>query len=72
MDAWFSQSKMTAKGESVLLKIAPRTAGGVSLYRNLRVDLALLSMHDRMRLDVAILLSEYWLEMDGALVRGFR
>lgn len=69
--AWFFQVKMDAKGEPALLEVAPRTAGGMGLFRNLGVNLALLSVFDRMNLDVSVLLNTYGLEMDRALVNRF-
>jgi len=69
--AWFFQVKMDAKSEPVLLEVAPRTAGGMGLFRNLGVNLALLSVFDRMNLDVSVLLNTYGLEMDRALVNRF-
>ena len=69
--AWFFQVKMDSEGEPALLEIAPRTAGGMGLYRNLGVNLALLSVYDRMNLDVDILLNANNLEMDRALISRF-
>lgn len=69
---WFFQVKRRAEGELVLLEVAPRVSGGMGLYRNAGVNIPLLSVFDRMGLDVAVLHNDYALEMDRALFSRFR
>ena len=40
---WFFQLKRAADGDLALMEIAPRLAGGMGMYRNLGVNLALMS-----------------------------
>jgi hypothetical protein len=53
--AWFFQARENAAGEAVLLEIAPRIAGSSGLQRARGVNLALLSLYDRMGLPVRVL-----------------
>lgn len=68
---WFFQLKESHDGEMVLLEIAPRVAGTMSLHRNLGVNLAKLSVYDAMGLDVSILMNEFPIEVDRALTNRF-
>jgi hypothetical protein len=65
--AWFFQVKRNAKGELVLMEIAPRVSGSMGLYRNLGVNFPLLSIFDSMELDVEIMCNRHHLVMDRAL-----
>jgi len=71
--AWFFQMKCAADGELVLLEVAPRVSGAMGLYRNLGINLPLLSLFDRMEIPISILqqpgLSGV---MDRALYARFR
>ncbi len=69
--AWFFQVKRAADGELVLLEAAPRVSGGMGLYRNLGVNLPLLSVYDRLGMDIAIEPGAFPLEMDRALCNRF-
>ena len=69
---WFFQVKKSIDGTPTLMEIAPRVAGTMSLYRNLGVNFALLSVFDAMDLDVDILCNDYNLEVDRALTNRFR
>jgi len=69
---WFFQVKESADGAPTLMEIAPRVAGTMSLYRNLGVNFALLSVFDAMGLDVDILCNECELEVDRALTCRFK
>ncbi|MCH9022296.1 MAG: ATP-grasp domain-containing protein, partial [Planctomycetes bacterium] len=68
---WFYQVKSRADGELVLMEIAPRIAGSMGLYRNLGVNLPLLSVLDAMGIDVDPSPNEYEIEMDRALTNRF-
>lgn len=52
--AWFFQVRRRAGGEPVLLEIAPRIAGTMGLYRAIGVNFVLLSLFDRMDMDVSL------------------
>ncbi len=69
---WFFQAKESVDGTPTLMEIAPRVAGTMSLYRNLGVNFALLSVFDAMDLDVDILSNDFELEIDRALNCRFK
>jgi hypothetical protein len=69
---WFFQVKQAEDGELALLEIAPRIAGGMALTRNLGVNLPLLSVYDRLGIDVDIRASRHSLTMDRALDNRFK
>lgn len=69
---WFFQIKETANGELALMEIAPRIAGTMGLCRNLGVNIPLLSVFDRLDIDVDILCNSYFIEMDRALYSCFQ
>jgi len=54
------------------MEIAPRIAGSMGLYRNLGVNIPLLSVFDRLGMDVEIQHNSYFIEMDRALYSRFR
>jgi len=70
--AWFFQMKRDLRGELALLEIAPRVSGGMGLYRNLGVNLPLLSVYDGAGKDVEIDALEYDISLDRALVSRFQ
>lgn len=70
--AWFFQLKRNTQGALTLLEIAPRVSGGMGLYRNLGVNLSLLSVYDRVGLDLEIRQPKRELEMDRAFKASFR
>ncbi|MCK5861247.1 MAG: ATP-grasp domain-containing protein, partial [Candidatus Hydrogenedentes bacterium] len=69
--AWFFQVKRNNKGILTLLEIAPRISGGMGLYRNLGVNIPLLSVYDQVGLDLKIRPLQMNLEMDRALKNRF-
>jgi predicted ATP-grasp superfamily ATP-dependent carboligase len=69
---WFYQVKERINGELVLMEIAPRIAGTMGLLRARGVNLALMSIFDRMGFDVAVLLNEYDVVVDRALENKFK
>lgn len=70
--AWFFQVKEKANGDIVLLEIAPRIGGAMGLHRNLGINLPLLSIFDKLDIDVEIFANEFYLEMDRALINRFK
>jgi predicted ATP-grasp superfamily ATP-dependent carboligase len=70
--AWFFQVKENLNGELVLMEIAPRIAGTMALYRNLGINFILLSLFDRMNIDVKITENKYNIEIDRALCEKFQ
>ncbi len=69
---WFFQVKESIDGTPTLMEIAPRVAGTMSLYRNLGVNFALLSVFDAMGLEVDIMCNDYNIEVDRALTNRFK
>lgn len=70
--AWFYQVKESAAGRLVLLEIASRLAGSSSLYRNLGVNFALLSVFDAFGHKVNIFHNNYHIELDRALDNKYK
>ncbi len=70
--AWFFQVKRDGIGNPVLMEVAPRVAGTMGFYRNLGINLPLLSVFDAMDSEVEILPNTYHLEMDRALGNRFK
>ncbi|MDR2391352.1 MAG: ATP-grasp domain-containing protein [Planctomycetota bacterium] len=71
--AWFFQLKEDAAGEAKLLEIAPRIAGTSGFRRALGVNLPLLSLYDRMGLDVEVVENRLaGVEVDRALGAVYR
>lgn len=69
--AWFFQMKCDNNDRLTLLEVAPRVSGGMGLYRNLGVNLPLLSFYDRLGLEVEILEQKHGVAMDRALISRF-
>jgi hypothetical protein len=70
--AWFFQLKEREDGELVLLEIAARIGGSSSLYRNLGVNFALLSIFDAFDEDVVVSVNSFSIEMDRALSNRYK
>jgi hypothetical protein len=69
---WFFQVKQrTSTAEWVLMEIAPRVAGTMSLARVNGVNLPLLSLYDRMGIDVEIVDNRLDIEVDRALISKY-
>ena len=68
---WFFQVKESCDGALTLLEVAPRVAGTMALYRNLGVNLALLSVFDAMEMDVSVQVNSFQIEVDRALAGRF-
>ncbi|MEI8373580.1 MAG: ATP-grasp domain-containing protein [Planctomycetota bacterium] len=68
---WFFQLKETALPELALLEVAPRVSGCMGLFRNLGVNIPLLSIFDAADMDVDVFQSEYPIRMDRALDQRF-
>ena len=65
--AWFFQVKERASGELVLLEVAPRVAGTMSVSRARGVNLPLLSLFDALDLPVSIVQNDYSVTVDRSL-----
>lgn len=70
--AWFFQVKENTKGDLSLLEVASRLGGSSSLYRNLGVNFALLSVFDAFDYDVNIFYNDYHIELDRALDNKYK
>ncbi len=70
--AWFFQVKENDAGEFVLMEVAARIAGSSALARNSGVNLSLLSVYDRMGLDVEVLENDVENEIDRSFDHRFR
>lgn len=71
--AWFFQARENARGDAVLLEVAPRIGGGSGFQRVRGVNLALLSLFDRMDQEVRVYANPAeGLEMDRALSALYR
>lgn len=68
---WFFQVKEDSNGEFKLLEIAPRIAGTMSVHRNKGINFALLSILDRMNMEIDVLENEFTVEVDRALINRF-
>lgn len=70
--AWFFQLKRDAQGRYRLLEVATRVAGTMCLDRSIGVNLPLLSVFDRMDMDVEICPQFEQAEVDRALYNAYR
>ncbi|MBM3418268.1 MAG: ATP-grasp domain-containing protein [Bacteroidetes bacterium] len=70
--AWFFQVKFNSQGDLVLLEVASRLGGSSSLYRNIGVNFALLSVFDAFDFDVEILKNDFNIELDRALDNKYK
>jgi hypothetical protein len=68
---WFFQLKERESGEKVLLEVAPRVAGTMSLSRIKGANLPLLTLYDRMSIDVEIINNDLDIEVDRALTAKY-
>ncbi|MGH7158332.1 MAG: ATP-grasp domain-containing protein [Candidatus Saccharimonadales bacterium] len=69
---WFFQVKENAKGELVLVEIAPRAAGTSGLARGKGVNLLLLSLFDALGYDVDVFENSYEMVIDRALQNRYK
>jgi FMN phosphatase YigB (HAD superfamily) len=69
---WFFQVKEDRHGKLTLMEVASRVAGSMGLTRNLGVNLPLLSIYDRLGLNVDFQLASHDLVMDRALGNRFK
>jgi len=70
--AWFFQVKESEDGIFKLMEIAPRVAGSMGLIRNRGANLPMLSVYDRLGIEVNIQISQHNLVMDRALDNRFQ
>lgn len=64
---WFFQVKENKKEELTLLEIGPRVAGSMGLYRNFGINLPILSLYDRLGIDLKLIKNPGKLQMDRSL-----
>ena len=70
--AWFFQMKENINKKYSLLEVASRLGGSSSLFRNLGVNFALLSIYDAFNYDVKIFHNDYHIELDRALNNKYK
>lgn len=70
--AWFVQLKENVNGELSLLEIAARLGGSSSLYRNIGVNFALLSIFNAFDINVDVFTNIYDIELDRALDNKYK
>lgn len=70
--AWFFQVKENREGHLVLLEVASRLGGSSSLFRNLGVNFALLSVFDAFNIDVQVFYNDFSIELDRALDNRYK
>jgi carbamoyl-phosphate synthase large subunit len=70
--AWFFQIKRSAKGELVLLEVAPRIAGSMSCYRVKGINFPLLSLFEMERRPIQIMEQPYEVEVDRVLQNRYK
>lgn len=68
---WFYQVKERSNHELVLMEISTRPAGTAGLFRALGVNLVLLSLFDKMGIEVSIIKNNLDIEIDRALISRF-
>lgn len=69
---WFFQLKQNNKNQLVLLEIAPRVAGTMALCRMQGVNLPLLSLYNKMGLNVEIFKNKFQIEIDRSLCSKYK
>jgi predicted ATP-grasp superfamily ATP-dependent carboligase len=69
---WFFQLKEDFNKNLVLLEIAPRIAGTMSLYRGLGINFIQLALYDAMGEDVEIFSNNFEIEIDRALFARYK
>lgn len=70
--AWFFQLKKDNNGTLKLLEVAPRIAGTMALNRNKGVNFPMLSLYECERIPIEIILNQYDLTIDRALVNRYQ
>ena len=70
--AWFFQMKENINGKYSLLEVASRLGGSSSLFRNMGVNFALLSIFDAFNYDVKVFYNDYDIELDRALNNKYK
>lgn len=65
---WFFQVKKDTKGKYKLMEISIRTAGTMTLYRNLGINFPLLTVYDLMNKDIEIIKNNYDILLERALI----
>ena len=70
--AWFFQLKKSKEGKFKLLEFAVRQSSTMGLYRQLGVNFALLTLFDRIGLDLSIVLNNLSIEVDRCLFNRYK
>ena len=70
--AWFFQMKENSEGEFKLLEIAPRISGTMATYRAKGINFPLLSLYEAIGIQINIMLNNYSIEIDRALINRFK
>ncbi|EPR66324.1 ATP-grasp domain-containing protein [Cyclobacterium qasimii] len=70
--AWFFQVKYNDNGALCLLEVASRLGGSSSLFRNMGVNFALLSIFDAFGYDVNVFSNSYNIELDRSLNNKYK
>lgn len=69
---WFFQVKKDKEGKYKLMEISVRTAGTMTLYRNLGVNFPLLTVYDLLDRDIDIIKNNFYVEVDRALFNRYK
>jgi len=69
---WFFQAKRDRGGTLKLLEVSTRAASSMGLFRQLGVNLPLLSLYDAFDMDVRIVKNTFAITMDRALTTRYR
>lgn len=69
--AWFFQVKEDKSGNLKFMEFSVRQAGTMTLYRQLGVNFAALSLFDAMNYDVKVLYNDYKLRLDRSLKNSY-
>jgi len=69
---WFFQIKRADDGRFKLMEVCTRAAGTMCVHRQRGVNFALLSVYDAMDMDIEILVNDFSVEVDRALINRFK
>jgi len=70
--AWFFQMREDRRGQLKLLEIAPRIGGTMATHRVKGINFPLLSIYEQAGIDVQIMLNDYKVEIDRALINRYK
>lgn len=69
---WFFQLKKNARGEYILLEVAPRVAGTMGITRNTGTNYALMTVFLFLGFDVKVIKNNYDIEVDRSFVSRYK